>query len=312
MIRPHDMTRPQTDKHDLHFQQQLSAMLDGELAPDQAKFMLRRLQHDGELAACWERWQVCGDILRGRHDALLPRDFSQRVARAIADENGTMATAAAAARVARQPKWARWGGGAALAASVAMAALFVVRQPAGPAPATPAAPAQVAANTAPPPETPSRPATPAPDTPSTTAALATVAVVAEVPRRAAQRRSRSQDQRAAARIRRQAEAPVLVAVNAPEMPATTQPGGDDTVALSVASQAPAEVLDPALAPFVAQPLPSRPWPRAILPEFRDSGPFSASYGTPGASATHPFHPFEPRVELLAPPPGDPAAADDRP
>src|SRR3546814_18043427 len=59
-----DMIQPQTDKLDDHHRQQLSAMLDGELLPDQAKFMLRRLEHDGELAACWERWQVCGEVMQ--------------------------------------------------------------------------------------------------------------------------------------------------------------------------------------------------------------------------------------------------------
>ena len=68
---------PDPDKLLLFHRQQLSAMLDGELSPDEAKFMLRRLQHDGELAACWERWQVCGDVLRGRHHALLPSDFAE-------------------------------------------------------------------------------------------------------------------------------------------------------------------------------------------------------------------------------------------
>src|SRR3546814_9904393 len=81
-----DMIQPQTDKLDDHHRQQLSAMLDGELLPDQAKFMLRRLEHDGELAACWERWQVCGEVMRGRQGALLPADFSRRVANAIVDQ----------------------------------------------------------------------------------------------------------------------------------------------------------------------------------------------------------------------------------
>src|SRR3546814_12877083 len=79
------MIQPQTDKLDDHHRQQLSAMLDGELLPDQAKFMLRRLEHDGELAACWERWQVCGEVMRGRQGALLPADFSRRVAAAIVE-----------------------------------------------------------------------------------------------------------------------------------------------------------------------------------------------------------------------------------
>src|SRR3546814_11040587 len=77
------MIQPQTDKLDDHHRQQLSAMLDGELLPDQAKFMLRRLEHDGELAACWERWPVCGEVMRGSQGALLPADFSRRAAHAI-------------------------------------------------------------------------------------------------------------------------------------------------------------------------------------------------------------------------------------
>ena len=58
--------QPEPDRLYAHNRRQLSAMLDGELSPDQARFMLRRLQHDTALAACWERWQGCGDVLRGR------------------------------------------------------------------------------------------------------------------------------------------------------------------------------------------------------------------------------------------------------
>jgi len=96
--------------------------------------MLRRLQHDAELAACWERWQVCGDVLRGRGHALLPADFSQRVAAAIAAP-ADAGRAAAAERVAHagrdearpRHRLLRWGGGA-LAASVALVAVFMARQ----------------------------------------------------------------------------------------------------------------------------------------------------------------------------------------
>ncbi len=35
-----------TDKIDKHYFQQLSALVDGDLAPDQARFLLRRMQHD--------------------------------------------------------------------------------------------------------------------------------------------------------------------------------------------------------------------------------------------------------------------------
>lgn len=304
-----DMTQAQTDKYDLHFQQQLSAMLDGELLPDQAKFMLRRLEHDQELAACWERWQVCGDILRGRHDALLPADFSRRVANAIAGEDEVASTATSTeAAATRQPRWARWGGGVALAASVAVVALFVGRQASEIDPeSTSAAPVQVVASTAQAPAA-SMPATPAPQvpvptrTPDTAATtLATAVAAAEVPRRAVQRRSRAQSQRAAARIRQQqSQAPVVLAGNAPAVASFSS-------APVIMADAAAPVATTATDPFVSHPVPARPWPRAILPNFPADGAFTASYGSAGGSvAEHPFHPFEPRVELQ-----QPARADDR-
>ena len=74
-----------------HNRLQLSAMLDGALAPDQARFLLRRLQHDGELAGCWSRWQLVGDILRGQGGAMVPAGFAQRVALAVASETTTRA-----------------------------------------------------------------------------------------------------------------------------------------------------------------------------------------------------------------------------
>jgi len=327
MNHSNDMTQTDTqiDKLHEHHRQQLSAMLDGELLPDQARFMLRRLEHDGELAACWERWQVCGDILRGRHEALLPADFSRRVADAIAgqDPAGAVATGEASAR---RPRWARWGGGAALAASVAMAALFVGRQAPEPDPEPTQEQMQVVASVAAP-DTATRvpapaaaesaPATPAgaPDTASTLAAAAVA--VAEVPRRAAERRSsNAQQQRAAARNRRTAEAPVRVAAASRAAPAG--PANSPATANVVAST-PVLVADTAAAaaqvattadPFAVETQ-SRPWPRAVLPGFPAQDAFTASYGG-AAPEQHPFHPFEPRVELERPDPGpQPGASGPR-
>lgn len=118
--------RPDPDKLFLYHRQQLSAMLDGELSPDEARFMLRRLQHDTVLAACWERWQVCGDVLRGQRNDLLPPDFAQRVAQAVAGDAGEGGRDASVRLV--RPRIARWGGGAAIAASVALLAVFASRQ----------------------------------------------------------------------------------------------------------------------------------------------------------------------------------------
>ncbi|HLT44102.1 MAG TPA: sigma-E factor negative regulatory protein, partial [Luteimonas sp.] len=148
---------PDPDKLFVYHRQQLSAMLDGELSPDEARFMLRRLQHDTVLASCWERWQVCGDVLRGQGNELLPTDFARRVALAVAGDAADTRHHSPG-RNAR-PRIARWGGGAAIAASVALLAIFATRQlpepgalP-GPAAATPlvaeaampASPASVAA-----------------------------------------------------------------------------------------------------------------------------------------------------------------------
>ena len=306
-----DMTQPQTDKLDDHHRQQLSAMLDGELLPDQAKFMLRRLEHDGELVACWERWQVCGGILRGRHEALLPADFPRRVADAIAGQDRVAATAAAPAAAKHHPRWARWGGGAALAASVAMVALFVGRQATGPE-VGPAAQEQVrmVAGTSAPQAAPAPvPAMPDPapaapvQAPDAATTLAAAVAVAEVPRRAAERRASSSQQRVAARNRRAAQAPAQVAAAGRAVP--------DSLAapatILVAGAADANASAAAVAGlFSAEPAHPRPWPRAILPGFQAPDAFAASYGDVAAEP-HPFHPFEPRVELQ-PAPAEPRGA----
>src|SRR5690554_940502 len=295
------------DKLYAHNRRQLSAMLDGELSPDQARFMLRRLQHDGELAACWERWQVCGDLLRGRGHALLPVDFSKRVAAAIeAPATGGAVPATAGTRTHRH-RLLRWGGGA-LAASMALVALFMARQlpdaqapelveAAGPARSAPAmvqavpppALAVAGGDAAPPQEAPA--SAPGSATALLAAAAAPVAVtVAEVPRRAAERGStRSQSQRAAARRSQvAAAAPPQRAVAAASPVPAVAPG------VPVLSTMPATAID-GDALFGALPAATtRPWPRAVLPGLASGAqPFAAGHGLPQAGA---FAPFEPRLE----------------
>lgn len=109
--------------------EQLSAMMDGALSADEARFLLRRMEHDDELADCWERWQFTGDAMRGIAGRALPADFSRRVGRAIADDIALAdaveaQTLAVAATPGTRRPLLRWGGGAALAASVALAALI--------------------------------------------------------------------------------------------------------------------------------------------------------------------------------------------
>jgi sigma-E factor negative regulatory protein RseA len=124
---------------------QLSALMDGELERDQTRFLLKRLTGDADLAACWQRWHVAGECLRGHGAAPLRQDFAARIAAAVDAE-------AVPAR-GHGTTVLKWAGGFAIAASVAMAALIAVNpatttDPAA-APGLAALPAAVPAEVAP-------------------------------------------------------------------------------------------------------------------------------------------------------------------
>jgi len=127
----------------------LSALMDGELAAEPTRFLLRRLDHDPELGATWSRWHLIraclvSDPARVPMPAL-GNDFASRVSAAVQAE---------AAPQVRQRHWARYIGGGAIAAGVAFAALMLnTPNPRVGAPATVAqsstssAPASAAATT---------------------------------------------------------------------------------------------------------------------------------------------------------------------
>src|SRR5690606_11755975 len=104
------------------------ALVDGELATDEARFLLRRLEHDDELSACQERWQLLGDVLRGNACAPAPAGFAQGVQAAIAADAAQHGPVQMAPQRSARGGWKRWSGGAALAASVAAVALFMTRE----------------------------------------------------------------------------------------------------------------------------------------------------------------------------------------
>ena len=272
-------TKATQDKVLDHTRLQLSALFDGELALDEARFLERRLQHDDELAGCVSCWQLAGDILRGQATAAAPAGFARRVSAALAAEGAQKPQA-----TNQRSRWS-WGSGAALAASVAVVALFMARQSPEALPADTAAQVEIAsaapARQAPAPDKTPVPASPqAPDTAAQLAA-ATVAV-AEVPRRAAARRSstRSQAQRAAAtRASRALE-------------------GGMQPQLAVASAASSAPVADAVNPFAPEAAPAtpRPWPRALLPNA--GAAFNVGYGTLQPVAVEPAHPFRPRPAQL--------------
>jgi negative regulator of sigma E activity len=261
-----------------HHRMQLSAFMDGELPADEARFLLRRLQHDDELRGCWERWQVSGAVMRGQVGRCVEGGFSGRVAEAVAAESklpqGAIGT----------PRWLRWGGGAALAASVAVVALFLARQaptlrtvPVAPAPLADAQPA--AAQRAPVQPVQPAPVTTPPAAPDHTAQVATALAMAEAPRRLANRRSRGQIQRAALRS---------ASRSADETPAA--------IAVAAAPFTNAAPIDPFSGQRVR--LSNRPWPRALLPG-PNGGAFNVDYGSRAGGAfapAHPLSPFAPRLE----------------
>lgn len=267
---------PDPDKLERFHRQQLSAMLDGELSQDQARFLRRRLEHDAELSSCFERWQVCGDVLRGRQVSLLPPDFADRIARGIAEGDVVVAPVA----VSKRPRLLRWGGGAALAASVALVALFVGRPGAVldevedvrplAADNASAAPAPVAALDA-----TADALTLSFDTrtdPAATDAGSTALAIAEAPRRAGgERASRGQSQRAAMRsaqrradMRAVAAAPAERAIDIGSAPAA--PVSSHLIAGN-------STVEAALPAAVA-----RPWPKASSLSANSS--FSVRYGEP--------------------------------
>jgi hypothetical protein len=105
--------------------EQLSAWMDGELSPEEARFLERRLQHDAALRAKWERMQLASSCLRG-HDLRPMPELAERVAVALEGPE-------APARRARP--WFGW----AIAASLAVLAIALVPRLQSPPAAPPVA-----------------------------------------------------------------------------------------------------------------------------------------------------------------------------
>ncbi|UXA52530.1 sigma-E factor negative regulatory protein [Xanthomonas prunicola] len=284
----HNPDMSTTDKFELHYRQQLSALVDGELSADESRFLLRRLAHDEELAGCHERWQLCGDVLRGAASAPAPLDFAARVRSAIAEEPSPQAQPAARSGA----RW-RWAGGAAIAASVAAIALFMARerlpQTAAPGVDTPvyatAAQLPPASQTPQRPVPPKAPAAPSPGTPDEVGALAAAvpAVVLASTRRGAATRNQQVARSAAAR---QQQAPTRMVAAAAPAPAPA----------AASSAVVAGPSNPFTHPDTT--LQARPWPRAALSGAGES-PLNASFrqSRPGTA----FYPFEPAPQTVASP-----------
>lgn len=268
------------DKFQQHYRQQMSALMDGELAPDQARFLMRRMAEDHTLNDTWERWQLCGDVLRGRAQAPAPQGFAERVSAAIAVQALQPAANQEFRRSGRG--LLRWGGGA-IAAAVALLAVFMAGQQNKPASSAPR-PTALASGPAPAAARPAAPAAAAAPTPRSDAgaALAASAVaVAGLPQRADDsRRSRALRNQRAARATEAITRQSLAAVQTP-------PAG-------AAAAAPAVNQDPFVGVHLGQ-VAARPWPRTSLPQLHAGGAYSAGYALGERAPYDPFQPFQPRL-----------------
>lgn len=281
-----------TDKIDNHYFQQLSALVDGDLAPDQARFLLRRMQHDTELSGCLERWQLCGDALRGQARAPAPAGFADNIAAAIAAESLQPATRAVSSR--GRANLAKWGGGA-LAASVAAIALFMVRQQVPDETPVPVAP--TVASQAPASKNETVPTDPGIQGEGAAAVTAASVAVASIPRRQNDaRRSATRNQQAARKAAIARAVPDRAVASAVAVPPIIRAIPSTVIAGAPVTGA---AHDPFSNVHINTPA-ARPWPRAVLPQYSGSGAFNAGYSTDRAAQT--FYPFEPRLPVAAPEP----------
>lgn len=122
------------DKSSEHLRESLSALLDGELSTTEAAFLIKRMAHDAELNAQWQRFQGIGEVLRGHAEILENDNFSAQVLSRIAIAEAQLpklaqiqphqTISAEKPRFNRQ-KLSRFGAGIAIAAAVAWAALLL-------------------------------------------------------------------------------------------------------------------------------------------------------------------------------------------
>jgi negative regulator of sigma E activity len=288
----------------------LSALFDGELVGDAARFALKRLDHDHDWRETCERWQRVGDALRGQ-GALLPAAFPSRVRAAVrADAMRHDMHGVAIPAVANTRSGFRWGS-VGLAASAAVVAFVLARMPMGDAGT---AEPMVAASTA-----PAQPAQPLPPPtaaePSVVDAATAVAAVTAAARPSQRMRNLQRDRAATDRIVSAAvaargpvtgEAPVSSSPAVLEREVLERDAPERNIERAVADVPSVEsgaVGDNVTAASAFGAVESRPWPRAVLPQLGGSGALAADYATTPAT-----WPFVPREAPAAPPANEPEPA----
>ena len=68
---------------------QISALMDGELAPNGSEHVFAAIKAGGEMAVCWSTYHLIGDVMRG--SALLKPDFNERLMQQLESEPTVLA-----------------------------------------------------------------------------------------------------------------------------------------------------------------------------------------------------------------------------
>ncbi|WP_386666283.1 RseA family anti-sigma factor [Lysobacter korlensis] len=271
----------------------LSALFDGELDGDAARFTRKRLGHDSEWQQACGRWQLIGDALRGQATAAAPAGFAARVTAAVAQEPTPVFVPDLSPIPRVQPRGrSRLWLGSALAASMALVAVFVTRPPS----IAPGAQMPVAQTV-----------------PAGQGAAPAIAVAAPVVDEAAPQIAAVPDDEP--RVAPQAVAEPSTPMRPLRSRATELAARQSTTRIARSVQQRAAGLDevndlPRVAVAEATPDPfrpsdeiaTRPWPRAVLPNSQAAGALTASFGAQatGSRSFYPFEPQEPAEPVVAP------------
>lgn len=104
--------------------EQISALVDGELGSDEQEFLLRRLAHDKTLQGKWNRYHLISDTLQNH----LPNKMDVRLATLVSDELEKEDALQVSSRNGTTKKLAKLVAGLSIAASVAVFSIIGIQQ----------------------------------------------------------------------------------------------------------------------------------------------------------------------------------------
>jgi sigma-E factor negative regulatory protein RseA len=107
--------------------EQISALLDGELAKDELGLLVRRMERDADLRRAFGNYVLIGEALRAPGSITASRGFAARVEAALDVAPPARVEAADPLQRQRQWRWAKPAIASAVAASVAVAGVLLLR-----------------------------------------------------------------------------------------------------------------------------------------------------------------------------------------